>query len=120
MRICTLLLTALIPLAGCIVVVDEPVCTALYAYGVTATVIDADTGTLIDNATLTLTEGDYTEVMEMDPSGDYVGAGERAGTYTLTATAPGYQQKVTENIVVTADECHVIGVHVYVPLQREE
>jgi hypothetical protein len=56
-----------------------------------ATVTNSDTGTAISNAALTLTEGDYQEVMQAFPTGDYVGAGERVGTYTLTATAPGFQ-----------------------------
>lgn len=96
------------------------VCTTLYAYGVNATVTNASTGTAISNATLTLqdTGSDYEEVMQPFPGGnDYVGAGERKGTYNLVATAPGFESKTIENIVVTADECHVQGVHVDVVLQ---
>jgi Carboxypeptidase regulatory-like domain len=92
-------------------------CTALYAYGVNASVTNASTGAPIGNATLTLKDGDYEEVMQPFPTGDYVGAGERKGTYTLTAEAPGFESKTIENIVVTADECHVQGVHVDVALQ---
>ena len=77
-----------LPLAGCLPQFDGTACTDLFAYGVNATVTNATTGAPITDATLTLTEGTYTEVMQLIPTGDYVGAGERAGTYTLTATAP--------------------------------
>ena len=95
------------------------VCTDLYAYGVSVDVTDAATGQPIDNATLTLTEGTYQETMILFPGspGNYAGAGERAGTYTLTAAAPGHQGQTVGNIVVTADECHVKGVHLDVALQ---
>ncbi len=93
------------------------VCTELYAYGVSATVTDARTGRTISGAVLTLTDGAYTETMQPFPSGGYVGAGERAGTYTLTTVADGYVSKTIEDIVVTADVCHVIGVHVDVRLE---
>ncbi len=106
-----------LPFGTCIQPPAGTPCTALFAYGVNATVTDAVTGASIANATLTLTESGYTEVMQPFPTGDYVGAGERAGTYTLTATAPGYQSRTITDIVVTADECHVRGVHVDVQLQ---
>ena len=94
-----------------------PVCTANFAYGVNATVTDAVTGEPVADATLILSAGSYQETMQAFPDGDFVGAGERAGTYTLTASAPGYQDLTIDSIVVTADECHVRGVHVDVPLQ---
>ncbi len=81
------------------------------------TLTDAATGAAIDNATLTLTEGSHAEEMQLIPTGDYVGAGERAGTYTLTATAPGFLSQIINDIVVTADRCHVHGVHLDVALQ---
>ncbi len=92
-------------------------CTDLFAYGVNVTVTNAATGQPVNNATLTLTEGAYNEVLQLIPTGDYVGAGERAGTYTLTATAPGFQPQTTNDIVVTAGRCHVEGVHLDVALQ---
>lgn len=114
MRI-TLSALLILCLAGCD---TGPIaCTLLYAYGLSATVADANTGAAITNATLTLTDGAYQETMQTFPSGDYVGAGERAGTYTLTASAPGYQDKTIPNIVVTRDQCHVMGVHVDVQMQ---
>lgn len=92
-------------------------CTMEYAYGVSATVTSAADGRPITNATLTLTEGAYSEVMQAFPTGDYVGAGERPGTYTLTVEAPGFVTKVVNDVVVTANLCHVNGVHLNVQLQ---
>jgi len=92
----------------------------LYAYGVSAQVTDATTGAFIGNATLTLKDGDYEETMQYWFEGSYVGAGERAGTYVLEASAPGYESKSIEDIVVTADECHVEGVAVMVKLQADD
>ena len=112
-----LLTTGLLPVQNCINRINGPIaCTALYAYGVSSTVTSAQNGAKIDNATLTLRDGEYVEVMQHIFDGEYVGAGERAGTYTLTAVAPGFQPQVVENIVVTADECHVKGVRVDVQL----
>ena len=111
-------LSALAALSSC-TLPDPIACTALYAYGVSATVTDQETGAPIDNATLTLVDGAYEEDMESYQSGEFVGAGERAGTYTLTADAPGYQSRTIEDIVVTADVCHVHGVHLDVELSPQ-
>lgn len=89
---------------------DGQVCTTLFAYGVSAMVTDNDTGDPIDNAVLTLTQGDYSEVMEAFPPGGYVGAGERAGTYSLTINVPGVAEATVDDIKVTSDGCHVVGV----------
>ena len=103
---------------SCVACDSSPIaCTLLYAYGITATVTDPTNGGAIPNATLTLTDGSYQETMQHFGSDDYVGAGERAGTYTLTASAPGYEDKTIPNIVVTRDQCHVMGVHVDVQMQ---
>ena len=106
-----------LPLAGCLLELPGQPCTDLYAYGVSVSATNAATGAALENATLTLTDGAYTEALQAFPTGDYVGAGERPGTYTLTATAAGFQPQTIENIVVTADRCHVHGVHVDVALQ---
>lgn len=105
-----ILLTAWIPSGTCLGPPGGTMCTAMYAYGVSVTVINSQTGAPVDGVVLTLTDGAYTETMQAFPSGGYVGAGERPGTYTLTVRADGFADKTMENIVVTADECHVIGV----------
>lgn len=107
---------ALFSLPSCATLIDPIACTALYAYGVSATVTDQETGSPIDDATLTLIDGAYQEDMQSYQNGEFVGAGERAGTYTLTASAPGYQSQTIENIDVTADVCHVHGVHIEIEL----
>ena len=116
MRILSIsLLTALLASVSC-TLPDPIACTAIFVYGVTATVTDHDTGSPVAGAMLTLTDGAYMEEMESFQNGDFVGAGERPGTYSLTATAPGYQSRTLDDIVVTADACHVHGVHVAVEL----
>ena len=82
----------------------------LYFVDVNATVTNADTDEPISDATLTLTEGDYTETMMELSEGNYAGAGERAGTYTLTVEADGFGTQTIEDIFVDADECHVTPV----------
>jgi hypothetical protein len=112
-------MTSLWVLGGCNVF-GGPICTAQFVYGVTARVVDADTGEVVTPAGLTLEdiESDYTEAMMESPagSGTFVGAGERAGRYRLIVTAGGFEQKVIDEIVVNADECHVIPVALDVEL----
>jgi hypothetical protein len=103
--------------AGCDTLPGGWACTALYAYGVSAEVTDADTGAAIGNAVLKLYDGKYEETMQNYFENTHVGAGERAGTYKLVASAPGYETQTIEDIVVTADECHVKGVAVAVKLR---
>ncbi|HSW45782.1 MAG TPA: carboxypeptidase regulatory-like domain-containing protein [Phycisphaerae bacterium] len=113
---------SLSPFVQCLDLIDDDgtACTMVFVYGVSAEVTDAQTGVPITNATLTLRDGTHIEVMEHFPTGDYVGAGEREGTYTLTATASGYQSVTFENIVVQSDPCHVIPVTVQVRMQPAE
>ena len=117
MRLMSLFLVAGLPLVECRWIDDPVVCTDIFVYGINVTLTDAETGQPIEGATLTLTEGSYSETMESFlGSGQYVGAGERAGTYTLTAEADGYESTTVTNIFVDADECHVIPVTLTVEL----
>ena len=43
---------------------------------------------------------------------------ERAGTYTVTVTRPGYRTWSRSNVEVTRDQCHVIPVRLVARLQR--
>ena len=53
------------------------------------------------------------------PSDQSVGlAFEKAGTYTVTVTKPGYEPWSKSGIVVGRDECHVLPVRVTARLQR--
>lgn len=85
----------------------DTACTEIFVSGVNVSVTDQD-GQPVTGAVLTLTEGDFSETMEDLGDGEYAGAGERAGTYTLTVDADGFETATVENIVVGADECHVI------------
>lgn len=104
----SLLLVAGCPLVG-IIPGDGIVCTEIFVYGLNVTVTDVN-GNPIAGATLTLTDGDYTETMEEIRDGEYVGAGERAGTYTMRVDADGFVTQTITDIVIDEDECHVIPV----------
>ncbi len=90
------------------------VCTSIYAYGLTVTVTDAATQQPICDATVTATDGTYSEQLQPANSSpcSYLGAGERPGTYTVTATRSGYMNTIESNIRVTSDGCHVQGVSI--------
>jgi len=80
-------------------------CTAEYIPGVVATVTRSDTGKPVSGATLTLTEGQFTEQMSEPPGlpGYYNGAFERPGRYTLVVGAAGFSGKRIDPIVVLHD-----------------
>lgn len=100
-------------------------CTTLYAYGLSVTVVRASDGAPVYDATVTITDGAYRETaMAVFGRRDggagtgvpaYVGAGERAGEYAITVSAPGYATE-TRRASVSRDECHVRGVALTVPL----
>jgi hypothetical protein len=91
-------------------------CPPVFIYGVTVVLTDAQTGAPITEATLMLTDGSYTEQMQVFPSGSYVGAGGRPGNYTLTIEAAGFHSQTRTDIVVTSDPCNVIPVTLEVAL----
>jgi 5-hydroxyisourate hydrolase-like protein (transthyretin family) len=104
-------------LAGCSGTSDPIACTTQFVYGTTVHVVDSITGQpASDGLSGTAEDGSYTEAMTAFGS-DLVGAGERAGTYTVTVTATDYLEWSTSEVVVTADECHVIPVSLEPRLQ---
>ena len=119
MRCFIAIIAAALVTTGCSQQADPPICTALYAYGLTVTAVDASSG---DSLTVTpmgiAREGEFSDTMEI-LGNRLMGAGERAGTYDITVTAPGYARWDTTGIVVTADECHVHGVGLTARLARE-
>jgi hypothetical protein len=119
LRTASLIASASLVLAGCDGSLGPIACTDIFAYGVTVRVEDADTGApRADSATLTLTDGAYVEVVTTSFDGATLsGAGERAGTYRLVVERTGYTRWAADDVVVGADECHVIGVSLTALLQ---
>lgn len=92
------------------------ICTAVFIYGLTVNLTDPN-GDPVTGATVVISEGIFSETLTPVQDGFYTGAGERAGTYTLTVTATGFEPVTQNNIVVTADECHVTPVGRDITLQ---
>ena len=96
MRVCAIVLLAL--------VAEACGCTDLLTYGVRVTVRDAQTGdTLTAAVSGTITDGRYSEAMEVMRDGVLVGAGNRAGTYDVEIRAEGYQTWTMEDVKVKQD-----------------
>jgi hypothetical protein len=98
------------------------VCTALFAYGLSVTVVDSVTGTPASaGATVIASEGTYADsvvVPATASNSSSIGlAGERAGTYLVTVRKTGYKTWTKSGIVVTKDECHVKGVAITAKVQ---
>jgi hypothetical protein len=73
------------------------------------------TGARVCDATVVVSDGSYRETLEpglFAPTEratqcNYVGAGERPGTYTVVATTATSESTAT-GIVVTSNSCHVV------------
>ena len=119
-----LLVPALILLAACSSR-EEPnepgqsdiVCTLEARSALLVTVVDAQTGARVRGATVRATTGEFSEnLTEFD--GQYSGAHERAGTFTIVVSHPDYQQWQRAGVVVERDECHVITEQVEARVTR--
>ena len=99
---------AIVSVGECPLIPPPVFCTQICVYGLSVNLTDADTSDPVSGAVLTLVDGDYTETMQETDPGRYVGAGERAGTYSLTVQAEGYADTQIEEITLDEDECHVI------------
>jgi len=89
------------------------VCTMEFRYGLNITVQDSLSKKPICDATVQAKDGNYVETLEQFSTGDpcvYVGAGERAGTYSITVQKTGYTPKTTDNLIVEKKDCHVTGI----------
>lgn len=93
-------------------------CTTQFVYGLNVTVKDAQTNEVLTNGVvITATDGGYSENLELFETNDYfLGAGERAGNYTLTVSKDGYITYVSDVITLTRDVCHVIPKQIEVKL----
>ena len=82
-------------------------CTEQSVYGLNIRVADKASGTAICDAVVIATDGKYSEKLLQHGAPDcvYVGAGERAGTYNVTAARDGYVANGVQ-VRVTEDECH--------------
>lgn len=95
---------------------DQIFCTLEFVHGLNVTVLDSQTNQpLVDGVVVKATDGSYQEFLS-GLENLFIGAGERAGTYTITVTKTGYQTYTSAPIRVTADVCHVIPQLVTVSL----
>lgn len=95
------------------------VCTEEFRYGITIEVRDGGTGApAAVGAEGTLTEGAYVEALMVFGDDTMLGAGERAGTYDVLITKPGFEDWTASRVTVTADECHVQTVALQANLVR--
>lgn len=87
-------------------------CTDEARAGLNITVKNGSTGAEICDATVTATDGSYSETLQNTGGscGSYAGAWERKGTYTIAVSKTGFATATESNVVVGADECHVTGV----------
>lgn len=98
---------------------NDVICTEEARAGLNVTVKDAETAQVLgEGVTVVAADGAYTETLQyLDAPAQFVGAWERAGTYTLTVTAEGYETFTSQPIAVGEDECHVISEIITVQLQ---
>lgn len=100
-----------IVLAGCSIDGD---CYPVPPYDVRVTVRDSRDGAPIANASVVVVDGAYREMLRW-ASSSYAGA-QRAGTYLLTVSAPGYQPAPERSVVVRIDDCQLRGQAVTIDL----
>ena len=101
------------------------VCTLEFRYGLSVYVTDSLTGTATaSGASLVVRDGPFKDSVS-HPSGrpefdasPLLTAGERAGTYQISVSKPGYLPWSRSNVRITANECHVNPVSVTALLQR--
>ncbi len=93
-------------LAGCDLL-DPGTCTTEFVYGVTVEAFSEVDGTPVTEGLAgVLAEGSWSEEM-MRVENWLLGAGERAGRYTATVTAPGFEPWSETGIRVDQGPCHV-------------
>lgn len=90
-------------------------CTDDFRFGLAVTVSGPD-GNPICDATVVALDGTHEETLSAS-SGTcvYMGAGERAGRYTVTASKPGLNSASIQ-VEVGEEACHVRGEHVSLQL----
>lgn len=117
---CGVLLPA--ALSGCDI--TEPyTCTTGVEPGIVVQVRDAATqAPAASGATGVVSEGSFSSELQPGDLGENAlelhGAGERAGTYTVTVDKPGYQQWKQDGVRVSDGRCHVHTVTLQANLVR--
>lgn len=119
----TLLLCSLIIFLSCTSNKNNDIqCTEEARAGLNITVKDAVTNQILgEGITVKASEGNYTETLEFFNANNpiFSGAWEREGTYIVNVSGVGYVTYISEAILVTSDECHVIPQQLQVSLQPE-
>jgi hypothetical protein len=87
--------------------------------GLSITVRDGKTGGLICDATVTASDGTYSEQLTSagSPPCDYEGALERPGTYGIEVSKVGYSATSVDGVTVPRGPCNVVRQYVAVTLQ---
>lgn len=98
---------------------NEVICTTEFVYGLNVSIKDAVTNSvIIDVITVIASDGAYEEtLMTIDNNESFFGAGERPGNYIILVTSNNYETFVSDEIVVDANECHVIPESLEILLQ---
>jgi len=108
--------------AGCESPADPVICTTIAVQAITLTVVDGTSGQRLCDATVTVVDGSFSQVLPPFPGSapdcTYSGPTERAGTYEVRVSRAGYQPATASPVRVSADECHVIPVRLTVTLNR--
>lgn len=101
-------------------VTDDLACTLEARAGITVDVRDAVTNALVGQQSIIVArEAAFADTVNAgNADGPYGLVFERAGTYTLTVTRPGYQTWSQAGVQVAAGRCHVAGVVVTARLQK--
>lgn len=107
-------------LGGC----DEPVlppeivCTAQVVSGIHLTVLNELGQAAAEGALGIAVDGEFVDTLRVISADEMQGVDERPGSYDITVAKIGYVSWSTMGVIVTADECHVIPVHLDVGLEK--
>ena len=106
---------ALLPCVLAFPACADQVCLDYAVMGIQATVEDATTGAAVVPTLAVAFEGEYADTLFHGGGGTMFGVTERAGTYRLEVTAPGYVFWLRQGIrVIEEDGCHVRTTNVVV------
>jgi len=94
-------------------------CSAAFVLGLSVTITDSLTGAVSSVASRWHVRDVLGTFADSGSGiGGLVSAGERAGTYHIDISTPGYRDWMADGVVVTRDQCHVKSVALTARLQR--